>query len=134
MKWTRFRIQTTTEAEDVLISNLYDLGFEGAQIEDKIPLSPLEKEQMFVDILPDAEPDDGSAVLSFFAEETERGTVVIDGEEMMEWTSYTVSVKTSDVLGESGVGRSLLCSLPTHPALLKFWLRSQALVKAFFFG
>ncbi|OWK01690.1 hypothetical protein Celaphus_00017764, partial [Cervus elaphus hippelaphus] len=24
---------------------------------------------------------------------------VIDGEEMMEWTSYTVSVKTSDVLG-----------------------------------
>lgn len=59
---------------------------------------------------------------------------VIDGEEMMEWTSYTVSVKTSDVLGESGVGRSLLCSLPTHPVLLKFWLRSQALVKAFFFG
>ena len=58
---------------------------------------------------------------------------VIDGEEMMEWTSYTVSVKTSDVLGESGVEHSLLCSLPTHPALLKFWLRSQALVKAFFF-
>lgn len=27
---------------------------------------------------------------------------VIDGEEMMEWTSYTVSVKTSDILGESG--------------------------------
>lgn len=26
---------------------------------------------------------------------------VIDGEEMMEWTSYTVSVKTSDILGES---------------------------------
>lgn len=24
---------------------------------------------------------------------------VIDGEEMMEWTSYTVSVKTSDILG-----------------------------------
>lgn len=26
---------------------------------------------------------------------------VIDGEEMMEWTSYTVSVKTSDILGRS---------------------------------
>ena len=49
---------------------------------------------------------------------------VIDGEEMMEWTSYTVSVKTSDVLGESEAGHSLLCSLPTHPALLRFWLRS----------
>lgn len=26
---------------------------------------------------------------------------VIDGEEMMEWTSYTVTVKTSNILGES---------------------------------
>uniref|UniRef100_A0A8D0N4R0 PLAT domain-containing protein n=1 Tax=Sus scrofa TaxID=9823 RepID=A0A8D0N4R0_PIG len=32
---------------------------------------------------------------------------VIDEEEMMEWTSYTVSVKTSDILGESR-GPSLL--------------------------
>ena len=41
---------------------------------------------------------------------------VIDGEEMMEWTSYTVSVKTSDLLGES-VGPSLLLYPPaTNPA------------------
>ena len=53
MKWTRIRIKTTTEAEDIIISTLYDIGLEGAQIEDKIPLTPLEKEQMFVDILPD---------------------------------------------------------------------------------
>ena len=52
MKWTRIRIKTITDAEDIIISELYDYGLEGAQIEDKIPLSPLEKEQMFVDILP----------------------------------------------------------------------------------
>lgn len=69
MKWTRIRIKTTTEAEDILISDLYDIGLEGAQIEDKIPLTPLEKEQMFVDILPESEPDDGVAYLSFFIEE-----------------------------------------------------------------
>lgn len=69
MKWTRIRIKTTTEAEDIIISDLYDIGLEGAQIEDKIPLSPLEKEQMFVDILPETEPDDGVAYLSFFIEE-----------------------------------------------------------------
>ncbi|MCR4651928.1 MAG: 50S ribosomal protein L11 methyltransferase [Lachnospiraceae bacterium] len=69
MKWTRIRIKTLTEAEDLIISNLYDLGLEGAQIEDKVPLSPLEKEQMFVDILPETEPDDGIAYLSFYLEE-----------------------------------------------------------------
>ena len=78
MKWTRFRIQTTTEAEDVLISNLYDLGFEGAQIEDKIPLSPLEKEQMFVDILPETAADDGVAFVSFFVETDEKGLLLPD--------------------------------------------------------
>ncbi|MBR3516975.1 MAG: 50S ribosomal protein L11 methyltransferase [Lachnospiraceae bacterium] len=71
MKWIRFTIQTTTEAEDIIISDLYDIGLEGAQIEDKIPLTPLEKEQMFVDILPDVEEDDGVAYLSFFVEAPE---------------------------------------------------------------
>ena len=53
MKWKKFMVKTTTEAEDIIISTLYDIGLEGAQIEDKVPLTPLEKEQMFVDILPD---------------------------------------------------------------------------------
>ena len=66
MKWVRFRIKTITDAEDIIISTLYDIGLEGAQIEDKIPLTPLEKEQMFVDILPDGPADDGLAYLSFF--------------------------------------------------------------------
>ena len=69
MKWTRIRIKTITDAEDIIISELYDYGLEGAQIEDKIPLSPLEKEQMFVDILPDYPEDDGVAYLNFFVEE-----------------------------------------------------------------
>ena len=63
MKWTKFRIKTTTDAEDIIISELYDIGLEGAQIEDKIPLTALEKEQMFVDILPDGPKDDGVAYL-----------------------------------------------------------------------
>lgn len=73
MKWMKFRIKTITEAEDIIISTLYDIGLEGAQIEDKIPLTALEKEQMFVDILPDAPEDDGVAYLSFFVEKKEDG-------------------------------------------------------------
>ena len=51
MKWKKFKIKTVTDAEDIIISTLYDIGLEGAQIEDKVPLTAMEKEQMFVDIL-----------------------------------------------------------------------------------
>lgn len=71
MKWMKFKIKTITDAEDIIISTLYDIGLEGAQIEDKIPLTAWEKEQMFVDILPQGEEDDGIAYLSFFVEEVE---------------------------------------------------------------
>lgn len=79
MKWMKFRIKTITEAEDIIISTLYDIGLEGAQIEDKIPLTALEKEQMFVDILPDGPEDDGIAYLSFFVEEKEDGSLEVGG-------------------------------------------------------
>ena len=79
MKWMKFKIKTVVEAEDIIISELYDRGLEGAQIEDKVPLSPLEKEQMFVDILPETEADDGVAYLSFFVEEREDGSLNLGG-------------------------------------------------------
>ncbi len=79
MKWTKFRIKTITDAEDIIISTLYDIGLEGAQIEDKIPLTALEKEQMFVDILPDGPEDDGIAYLSFFVEQKEDGSLELGG-------------------------------------------------------
>ena len=82
MKWMRLRIKTIAEAEDILVSTLYDIGLEGAQIEDRIPLTPLEKEQMFVDILPDGPEDDGLAWLSFFVEEKEDGGLELMGERL----------------------------------------------------
>ena len=84
MKWKKFKIKTVTDAEDIIISALYDIGLEGAQIEDKIPLTALEKEQMFVDILPEGEEDDGIAYLSFFVEEKEDGSLEVLGERTDE--------------------------------------------------
>lgn len=84
MKWKKFRIRTVTEAEDIIISTLYDIGLEGAQIEDKVPLTAAEKEQMFVDILPEGPEDDGIAYLSFFVEENEKGELLVNGEETTE--------------------------------------------------
>lgn len=81
MKWVKFRIKTITEAEDIIISSLYDIGLEGAQIEDKVPLTALEKEQMFVDILPQGPEDDGIAYLNFFVELQDDGTLMVQDEE-----------------------------------------------------
>ena len=79
MKWMKFKIKTKTEAEDIIISALYDIGLEGAQIEDKVPLTAMEKEQMFVDILPEGPEDDGIAYLSFFVEEDQDGSLIVNG-------------------------------------------------------
>ena len=71
MKWKQFRLKTTTQAEDIVSSMLADLGIEGVQIEDKIALTEQDKEQMFVDILPDIPDDDGTAYLTFYLDEEE---------------------------------------------------------------
>lgn len=95
MKWMKFRVKTITESEDIIISTLYDIGLEGAQIEDKIPLTTLEKEQMFVDILPDGPEDDGVAYLSFFVEETDaEGEAKLKlGEELLTVAEITARVE-----------------------------------------
>ena len=71
MKWNRFKLKTKTEAEDIISSTLMEIGIQGIEIEDKVPLTAMEKEQMFVDILPDNGPDDGIAYISFYLEEEE---------------------------------------------------------------
>lgn len=78
MKWMRFKIRTTTMAEDILVSAMEDIGLYGAQIEDNVPLTAAEKEQMFVDILPQGPEDDGTAVLSFYVEEADDGGLVLE--------------------------------------------------------
>jgi ribosomal protein L11 methyltransferase len=69
MRWNKFTLKTLTEAEDIVISTLAEAGVEGVEIEDKVPLSESDKQQMFVDILPDCPEDDGIAYLSFYLEE-----------------------------------------------------------------
>ncbi|QOV19813.1 50S ribosomal protein L11 methyltransferase [Blautia liquoris] len=66
MKWNKYTLKTRSEAEDVVIAALADIGIQGVEIEDKQPLTRLDKEQMFVDILPDSPEDDGIAYLHFY--------------------------------------------------------------------
>ena len=99
MKWLRFRIKTTVDAEDIVISTLYDIGLEGAQIEDNVPLSALEKEQMFVDIPPVTGEDDGTAYLSFFVEELEKKDEILSDikRELDELREFNIDIGEGSV-------------------------------------
>ena len=90
MKWNKFRLKTTTEAEDIVSSMLMDLGIQGVEIEDKVPLTQSDKEQMFVDILPEIEADDGVAYLSFYLEPEEDKEKILSEirQELQEMSSY----------------------------------------------
>ena len=66
MKWNKFTLKTRSEVEDIVISTLVDVGIEGVEIQDKQPLTESDKQQMFVDIMPDIPDDDGIAYLNFY--------------------------------------------------------------------
>ena len=83
MKWKKYTIETTTAAEDFVSSMLSDLGIDGVEIEDKVPLGKEDMAKMFIDFLPELPPDDGVSLISFYldAEEdhTEKLRQVEDG-------------------------------------------------------
>ena len=90
MKWNRYTLKTKSEAEDIVISTLADIGIQGVEIEDKQPLTQQDKEQMFVDILPDMPDDDGIAYLSFYLEPEEDNEAILENvkRELEELKSF----------------------------------------------
>ena len=71
MKWKKFTLTTTVEAEDLISSMLDEIGIQGIEIEDKVHLTEKETKGMFIDILPELGPDDGVARISFYVDEDE---------------------------------------------------------------
>lgn len=69
MKWSKFTLKTTTEAVDLISSMLDEIGIEGIEIEDNVPLTDADTKGMFIDILPDLPTDDGTARVSFYLED-----------------------------------------------------------------
>jgi ribosomal protein L11 methyltransferase len=69
MKWKKYTIETTTAAEDYMAELLSELGIEGIEIEDNIPLSKEDQADMFIDFLPELPPDEGKSHVSFYVED-----------------------------------------------------------------
>ncbi len=81
MKWRKYTLTTTTEAVD-LISSMYDeIGIEGIEIEDNVPLTESETKGMFIDILPELPPDEGVAKVSFYLEDVSREKEILKAVE-----------------------------------------------------
>lgn len=90
MRWNKYTLTTTAEAEDMVSSMMMDAGIEGIEIEDKVPLSDSDKARMFVDILPEGPADDGVAYISFYLNPDEDNAPVLAAvqeglEEIRGW-------------------------------------------------
>ncbi len=77
MKWIRYTISTTTAAEDLISLALSDLGIEGVEIENNVPLTAQDTAKMFIDILPELPEDDGTSRVSFYLDASEDHTEII---------------------------------------------------------
>ena len=93
MKWIRFTLDTHTDAVDMLSYMLDEIGVEGIEIEDHVPLSEEDKKKMFVDILPDPEENDGTAKVHFYMEPEN-----CDSEKVM--------LQVQNILGNKGILRN----------------------------
>ncbi len=69
MKWNKYTIETTTAAFDFISAELSELGIEGIEITDNVPLTAADQARMFIDFLPETGPDDGTGQVSFYLEE-----------------------------------------------------------------
>ena len=108
MKWNRFTIKTKTEAEDMIICTLAEIGVEGVEIQDHQPLTEEDKAQMFVDIMPEGPADDGIAYLNFYLEEdADKETILRDVRNALEelrtlWISVRRRLKNPRLRTKTG--------------------------------
>ncbi|MFV0465178.1 MAG: 50S ribosomal protein L11 methyltransferase [Lachnospiraceae bacterium] len=106
MKWNKYTILTTTQAEDFLSVMLNELGIEGIEIEDNIPLTKEDQAEMFIDFLPELPEDDGSSKVSFYLEGGKDHTQILNkvSSSLEEWREFTdigegiiISSETEDI-------------------------------------
>lgn len=107
MKWKKYTIETTTAAEDYMSSMLMELGIEGIEIEDNIPLSKEDQAEMFIDFLPELPPDEGVSHVSFYVEVADGEEASADFKDALEDVIATAYANTgTEILPENGMTES----------------------------
>ncbi|SHO53994.1 50S ribosomal protein L11 methyltransferase [Anaerocolumna xylanovorans] len=77
MKWVKLTLKTVTEAVELVSDMLMDLGIEGLEIKDNVPITERERKELFIDILPELDTDNKEAFISFYLEEGDNAKEVI---------------------------------------------------------
>lgn len=91
MKWIKYRLKTTTQASDLVIAMMIDVGVDGVEIEDNLPISEADKKRMFIDFLPILPIDEGICYLSFYLEDDSNEKELLDRirEGLEELSQFT---------------------------------------------
>ena len=98
MKWDKYRIDTTTEADDFISMMLSENGIEGIEIEDNVPLTKEETGEMFIDFPPELPPDEGKSKVSFYLEAGEDHTETLKAVRIgLEQLRSMVEIGSGDI-------------------------------------
>lgn len=98
MKWDKYTIDTTTEAEDFISMMLSENGIEGIEIEDNVPLTKEETGEMFIDFPPELPPDEGKSKVSFYLEAGEDHTDTLKAVRIgLEQLRSMVEIGSGDI-------------------------------------
>ena len=98
MKWDKYTIETTTEAEDFISMMLSENGIEGIEIEDNVPLTKEETGEMFIDFPPELPPDEGKSKVSFYLEAGEDHTETLKAVRIgLEQLRSMVEIGSGDI-------------------------------------
>ena len=98
MKWKKFTLTTKTAAVDLVSSMFDEIGIEGIEIEDNVPLTEKETKGMFIDILPELPPDDGTAKVSFYLDDdADEESILAQVREGLEELKLFVDLGTCEI-------------------------------------
>jgi len=99
MKWIKVTINTMAEAVDLVSDMLNEMGIEGIEILDNVPITEEEKKAMFIDILPELDLTDKTAVVNCYLEmDTDIQTVTKEIKEGLEELSQFTDIGSGEII------------------------------------
>ena len=104
MKWNSYTIDTTVAAEDIVAAELYALGIEGVEIENKVPLTDEEIGDMFIDFPAELGEDDGKSRVTFYLDsemdDAEKKKLLADVSRMLDGLKETMDIGSATITGD----------------------------------
>lgn len=89
MKWIKYQIHTTTNCSEIVGEILIELGINGFEITDHVPLSKTDEDRMYTDIPAELPPDDGTSIITFYTE--------VPGDTNREFYSTGSSLRDAEI-------------------------------------